>query len=215
MITLDLRKELKSFYAPSARQAEIITVPEFQFIVIDGRIEPGSEPGLSPAFDQALEALYGVSYTLKFNSKQGLGGAMAAIDYPVMPLEALWWIEEGEFSLERKDNWLWSAMIMQPDHITAAMFAQALTQLRKKRGDSPALGLLRLERFHEGLAVQMMHIGPYSEEPATVAKMDALIAAHGYVKHGKHHEIYLGDPRRAAPDKLKTVLRHPIAAPGL
>lgn len=210
METLDLRKEMKAFYAPSARQPEIIDVPEFQFAVIDGRIEPGSEPGLSPAFAQALEALYGISYTLKFNSKQGVGGAMAAIDYPVMPLEALWWIEDGEFSLERKDNWIWSAMIMQPAPITAEMFAQGVAQLRKKRGDSPALGLLRLERFHEGLAVQMMHIGPYSQEPATVAKMDALIAAKGYVKHGKHHEIYLGDPRRADPEKLKTVLRHSI-----
>lgn len=212
METLDLRKQLKHLYAPSAKQAEIIEVPELQFAVIDGHIEPGSEPGLSPAFGQALEALYGISYTLKFNSKQGVGGATAKIDYPVMPLEALWWIEEGEFSLEQKDNWLWSAMIMQPDHITAEMFVQGVAQLRKKRGDSPALALLRLERFHEGLAVQMMHIGPYSEEPATVAKMDALIAAKGYIKHGKHHEIYLGDPRRAAPEKLKTVLRHQIVS---
>jgi len=214
--TLDLRKEMKAFYAPSAKQPEIIDVPEFQFAVIDGRIEPGSEPGLSPAFAQALAALYGISYTLKFNSKQGVGGAMAAIDsmaaidYPVMPLEALWWIEDGEFSLERKDNWVWSARIMQPAHISAEMFAQGVAKLRKKRGDSPALELLRLERFHEGLAVQMMHIGPYSQEPATVAKMDALIAAKGYVKRGKHHEIYLGDPLRADPEKLKTVLRHPI-----
>jgi hypothetical protein len=208
--TLDLRKEMKSFYAPSTKGPEIVDVPDFQFAVIDGRIEPGSEPGLSPAFAQALETLYGISYTLKFNSKQGVGGATTAIDYPVMPLEALWWIEDGEFSLERKDNWLWSAMIMQPAHITAEMFAQGVAQLRKKRGDSPALGLLRLERFHEGLAVQMMHIGPYSEEPATIARMDALIAAKGYSKAGKHHEIYLGDPRRAAPEKQKTILRHPI-----
>ena len=100
-------------------------------------------------------------------------------------------------------------MMMQPDHITPAMFADALAQLRKKR-PNPALDQLRFETFHEGLCIQIMHLGPYAEEPATIAKMDAFAREHGYTLHGKHHEIYLGDPRRAAPEKLKTVLRHPV-----
>ena len=127
-----------------------------------------------------------------------------------MALEALWWIESGEFSIERKDNWCWRAMILQPDLITAELFAAGLEQLRKKRGDSPALAQLRLESFAEGLCMQIMHIGPYATEPVTVAKMDAFAAEHGYRKRGHHHEIYLGDPLRSAPEKLKTILRHPI-----
>jgi hypothetical protein len=207
VITLDLRKEFKQLYAPSAKQVAVVDVPELQFALIDGAIEAGMEPDNSPAFDVAMTALYGIAYTLKFMSKLRKENP---IDYPVMPLEGLWWIEAGEFDIGRKDNWFWTVMILQPDHITAEMFDEARAQVRKKRGDSPALARLRLERFHEGLCLQIMHIGPYADEPATVAKMDAFAGAHGYVKRGKHHEIYLGDPRRAAPEKMKTVLRHPI-----
>ena len=127
-----------------------------------------------------------------------------------MVLEALWSIESGEFSLERKDNWCWRAMILQPGHITPEMFVQGIEQVRKKRGDSSALRCLRLERFTEGLCMQIMHIGPYADEPITVANMDAFAAEYGYRKRGLHHEIYLGDPVRADPAKLKTILRHPI-----
>lgn len=207
MQKIDLRKELKQLYAPSAKKVELVDVPEFQFAMIDGAIEPGSEPGLSPIFAEALQALYGISYTLKFMAKQR---AADPIDYPVMALEALWWIEDGRFDITVKDNWFWTAMILQPDFVTPSMFADGLAQVRKKRGDSPALAKLRLERWREGLAVQTMHVGPYSEEPATVAKMEAFAAANGYRMAGKHHEIYLGDPRKAAPEKLKTVLRHPV-----
>jgi hypothetical protein len=211
--TLDLRKELKQFYAPSAKKVELVDVPEFQFAMIDGAIEPGMEPGNSPAFASAMEALYGISYTLKFTSKLR---KVDPIDYPVMALEGLWWVEDGEFSLSRdeyfafKDNWSWTVMILQPDPVTPEMFEEARAQVAKKRGDNPALAQLRLERFREGLCVQTLHIGPYADEPATVAKMDAFAAEQGYVLCGKHHEIYRGDPRRSAPEKLKTVLRHPV-----
>lgn len=207
MQKIDLRKELKHLYAPSARKVQIVDVPEFQFAMLDGAIEAGAEPGTSPAFTDALQALYGISYTLKFMSKLR---AENPIDYPVMALEALWWVGEGGFDFNRKDNWAWTAMILQPDHITPAMFQEGLAQLRKKRGDSPALGKLRLERFHEGLAVQIMHIGPYSEEPATIERLHAFASENGYRLRGKHHEIYMGDPRRAAPEKLKTILRQPV-----
>ena len=208
MPKIDLRKELKYLYAPSARQVALVDVPEFQFAQIDGAIEPGQAPGTSPAFEQAMSALYGITYTLKFMSKQR---ADNPIDYTVMTLEGLWWVEEGEFNITQPGNWRWTVMILQPDHITPAMFAEGLAQLRKKRGDSPALDKLRLARFHEGLALQIMHIGPYANEPATIARMDAFAQENGYRMIGKHHEIYLGDPRNAAPEKLKTILRHPVA----
>jgi len=204
---IDLRKELKHLYRPSAKKVEVVEVPEFQFAMIDGRIEPGEEPGTSPAFQQALQALYGVSYTLKFMSKQREANP---IDYTVMPLEGLWWTASGEFDFGRKDEWLWTAMIMQPDHITPEMFAEAIEQVREKRGDNPALAKLRLERFREGLCMQIMHIGPYAEEPRTIEKMMAFAQENGYRLRGKHHEIYLGDPRRAKPENLKTILRYPI-----
>jgi hypothetical protein len=206
MAKLDLRKMYKHLYQPSARKVEVVDVPPFQFAMIDGQIEPGCLPGDSSSFQQALQALYGISYTLKFTSKLREENP---VDYTVMALEGLWWVEEGEFDISNPGNWRWTAMILQPDHITGAMFRDALAQVRKKK-PNPALDRLRLETFHEGLCMQVMHIGPYAEEPATIARMDAFARENGYTLRGKHHEIYLGDPRRAAPEKLKTVLRHPI-----
>ena len=145
---------------------------------------------------------------LKFASK---GRSEDPIDYSVMPLEALWWAEDGQFDVSQPGNWKWTAMILQPDHITDSMFEGALGKLRNKR-PSPALDRLRFAVFHEGLCMQTMHVGPYSEEPATLAKMEAFARENDYVLCGRHHEIYLGDPRRSAPEKLKTILRHPIQA---
>lgn len=210
MEKLDLRKKYKHLYKPSARKVEVVDVPLFKFAMIDGAIEPGHSPGDSPSYQQALEALYGISYTLKFASKLREENP---IDYTVMALEGLWWVEGGEFEISRSENWRWTAMMMQPDHITEEMYQEALAQLREKR-PNPALDKMRFETFHEGLSMQIMHIGPYSEEPATLAKMDAFARENGYTLRGKHHEIYLGDPRRAKPENLKTVLRHPIQKAG-
>ncbi len=208
MLKLDLRKELKTFYSPSAKKVEVIDVPCFQFIMIDGVIEPGQGPSTSPGFQDALQALYGASYTLKFMLKQR---KVDPVDYPVMALEGLWWVEGGEFKFGVKDNWSYTVMILQPDLISPVLFADALAQLRKKRGDQPALSRLRLEAFQEGRSIQLMHIGPYDTEPATLEKMYAFAKEQGYRLHGKHHEIYLGNPQRAQPEKLKTILRYPIA----
>jgi hypothetical protein len=207
MQKLDLRKELKYLYQPSAKKVEVVEVPCFQFAMMDGEIEAGYAPAESPGFQEALQALYGVSFTLKFTSKLRKEDP---IDYPVMALEGLWWVEGGEFDIERPEGWKWTLMILQPDFITHEMFQDALNQLRRKKGDQPALTRVRLENFEEGLSMQIMHIGPYAEEPTTIAKMDSFARENGYRKRGKHHEIYLGDPRRAAPEKLKTVLRYPI-----
>jgi hypothetical protein len=211
MKILDLKKELKAYYQPSAKKPEVIAVPRFQFAMIDGAIEKGSEPGKSPAFAEATQALYGIAYTLKFMLKKRKTNA---VDYPVMALEGLWWVTDGKFDITVKDNWHYTLMILQPDVITPDLFAEGMEQVRKKRGDSPALSQLRLDHFEEGLSVQMMHIGPYATEPATLATMLAFAAEGGYHDRvglgGKHHEIYLGDPRKADPAKLKTVLRHPV-----
>lgn len=212
MKLLDLKKDLKYLYQPSAKKVEILKVPKLQFAMIDGAIEKGSEPGKSPLFAEATQALYSISYTLKFMLKKRKTNA---IDYPVMALEGLWWVEDGMFDITIKDNWFYTLMILQPDVITKDIFAEGLEQVRKKKGDSPILSKLRLAYFEEGLCMQIMHIGPYATEPATVERMRAFAVENGYrdrvgQPNGKHHEIYLGDPRKADPAKLKTVLRHPL-----
>jgi len=194
-------------YAPSAKKVELVDVMKFKFLMIDGAIEPGQGPGTSPLFAENMQALYNAAYTLKFMIKQRKENP---VDYPVMALEGLWWVEDGCFDINVKDNWFYTVMILQPNLVTAALLKDALAQMRKKKGDQLAFSRLRLEAFAEERCVQMMHIGPYADEPATVVKMDAFASEQGYVKCGKHHEIYLGNPLRADPLKLKTILRHPV-----
>ena len=204
---LDLKKDLKHLYNPSAKVVSIVDVPPMNFLMIDGQ----GDPNTAEAYQQALEVLYGLAYTLKFASKREAG-----IDYPVMPLEGLWWMEDmgqayGDLDFTAdKSLWLWTMMIMQPDHIKAAMVEDATDSLRRKKNPA-ALDRLRFEVFHEGVSAQVMHIGPYSAEKPTIDRVHAHIAESGAAPRGRHHEIYLGDPRRAAPEKLKTVLRHPVA----
>ena len=206
MEKLDLRKQLKHLYEPSAKAVELVEVPAFKFAMVDGMIRAGESVGDSPAFVEALNALYGISYTLKFTSKLRKENP---IDYSVMALEALWWVEGDDFEFGRKQDWLFTALIMQPEHITQEMFTDALAQLNKKK-PAPANAKLRLAAFEEGLSVQVMHIGPYAAEPATIERMKEYMHANRLERNGKHHEIYMGDPRRAQPDKLKTVLRQPV-----
>ena len=207
MKKLDLRRELKYLYNPSASKVEIVDVPEFNFAMIDGEIEPSETPGTSQEYQNAIGALYDVSFTLKFMSKLRKKNP---IDYKVMALEGLWWTESGEFDFNKKEPWKWTMMIMQPQHIAKEVFQEALQQVRKKR-DSPALSRIRLESFREGLSMQIMHVGPYAEETRTIEKMREFARENGYTLCGKHHEIYLGDPRRAKPEKLRTILRYPVS----
>ena len=211
MKILDLKKQFKYLYQPSAKKMEAVQVPRLQFAMIDGSIEKGSEPGKSPIFAEATQALYGLAYTLKFMLKKRKTNA---IDYPVMALEGLWWVEDGFFDITVKDNWFYTLMIMQPEVITKELFEEAREQVRKKKGDSEMLSKLLLAHFEEGLCVQTMHIGPYATEPATIERMKEFMKENGLKDNvgpnGKHHEIYLSDPRKAAPDKMKTVLRHPV-----
>ena len=211
MKTLDLKKQFKHLYQPSAKKIEAIQIPKLQFIMVDGAIEKGQAPGTSPIFAEATQALYGLAYTLKFMLKKRKTNA---IDYPVMALEGLWWVEDGFFDITVKDNWFYTLMIMKPDAITKELFDEAREQVRKKKGDSEMLSKLRLTHFEEGLCVQTMHIGPYANEPATIDRMKEFMKENGLKDNvgpnGKHHEIYLSDPRKANPDKMKTVLRHPV-----
>lgn len=212
MEKLDLKKDLKHLYSPSARKIELVEVPAMNFLMLDGAIEPDLAPGTSPLFAENMQALYGAAYTLKFAVKQR---KEQPVDYPVMALEGLWWVEDRTFDIRKPGNWKYTLLIMQPDLVTPELFASALAQLRRKKGDQPAFARLRLESFHEGLCVQTMHIGPYAAEPATVERMQGFMQENGLRDQvglgGKHHEIYMGDPRRADPSKLKTVLRHPVA----
>jgi hypothetical protein len=250
---LDLKKEFKHLYLPTAREVTVVDVPEMKFIVLDGRIEPNETPGTSPGFAEAIGALYGLAYTLKFMSKLR---PVDPIDYTVMALEGLWAASEGGADFATFSDWPWTLMIMQPAHINQEMFAQALMELKNKRAKaerrgagateadasaeahasteahasagakatgaglatgaaddrsgSGAFDRVRLESFREGLCLQIMHVGPYADEVRTLEKMAAFAASRGYVFHGRHHEIYLGDPRTAKPENLRTVLRRPV-----
>ena len=203
MAKLDLKKDYREFYGPSSKEPSIVDVPEMQFLMADG----AGDPNTSIAYAEAIEALYAMSYTLKFDSKTTDG-----IDYVVMPLEGLWWTPDmAEFSTEDKSAWEWTAMIMQPAHITAAHVESAAIDVRRKK-DLAALDRLRLEPYTEGLSVQILYFGPYADEAPTIERLHQFALDGGYRLGGKHHEIYLSDPRRTAPEKLRTVIRQPIEA---
>lgn len=201
MKKIDYKRTLSEFYNPSKTDPGFVEVPAFNFLMIDGK----GDPNTSIEYSQAVECLYATSYNLKFTVKKG----QWAIDYAVMPLEALWWTEDmREFSTERKDDWLWTVMIMQPEFITDDMVREAMSAVKLKK-DPPALPKMRFNSFEEGLCGQIMHIGPFSEEGPTIQKLHDHIEANGFQLRGKHHEIYLSDIRRAAPEKWKTIIRQP------
>ena len=206
MEKIDLKKELKHLYLPSAKAVSVVEVPIFKFITVDGRIRAGEAPAESKAFQDGLQALYGLSFTLKFMSKLREDNP---VDYTVMALEGLWWTTEGEFDLAADKDWLFRAMMLQPDHITQEMVSEAAIKVAEK-GENPALSKATFVKFHEGLSIQIMHIGPYADEKRSLEKMKQFAEENGYRYRGKHHEIYLGDPRRAKPENLRTVLRHPV-----
>ena len=200
MKKIDYKKKLKHLYGPSSKKIVIVEVPPMNYFMVDGEGGPAAE-----SYQQAIEALYGLSFTVKFDVKKGVG-----LDYTVMPLEGLWWAKDiTAFSADRKDEWLWKMMIMQPDYVTTKHVNAATKQLREKKNPL-ALDKIRFESYHEGLSVQILHIGPYDDEGPTIAQMHKFIDENGYQLHMKHHEIYLSDPRRSKPEKLKTVLRQPI-----
>jgi len=206
MSKLDFKKENKELYNPSAKEVSVIDVPEMNFLMIAGE----GDPNTSREYQDAIEALFSVSFKAKFISKKEISQ-----DYAVMPLEGLWWVENmGDFSLEDKSNWKWTAMIRQPDFVTKEIIEKAIEEVEKKK-NLPALSRIGFESLHEGLSAQIMHIGSYSEEGPTIEKLHNFIKEKGYEFDGsifgeRHHEIYLSDMRKTKPEKLKTIIRQPI-----
>lgn len=210
MATFDFKKAYKDLYLPKVKPS-IVDVPPMRFIMINGK----GNPNTSAFYQEAVEVLYGLSYTIKM-SKMGSAKPAGYFDYVVPPLEGLWWFEDNTFDgsvMGRKDEFSWVIMIRQPEFVTPEVFETAKTSLAKKK---PGLdtSIARLEDFTEGLCAQVMHIGPYDDEGPTVAALEEFIASQGYRTEmsglRQHHEIYLSDPRKTAPEKLKTVIRHPI-----
>jgi hypothetical protein len=204
MTKIDFKRQLKHLYAPLRNEFTLVDVPEMSFLMIDGH----GDPNTSPAYQEALETLYAVAYKIKFASKKELDR-----DYVVPPLEGLWWAKDmASFSEQLdKSQWDWTMMIMQPDWIGQELFesTRALVQRQK---ELPGLPKLRLERYHEGPSVQILHIGRYDDEGPTLRRLHhEFMPENGLTFNGKHHEIYLSDPRRVAPEKLKTILRQPVA----
>ncbi|CDP50936.1 hypothetical protein [Devosia sp. DBB001] len=199
---IDFRKSLRTLYQPSAKAFELREVPAMQFVMVDG----AGNPNTAEAYKHALEWLYATSYALKFAIRHATGQ-----DYVVPPLEGRWWSEDMESFIRRdKDRWQWTMMIMAPDFASRALYEAAVEKARGKLGESPAS--LRLERYEEGLSVQILHIGSYDDEGPTLAQLhDEFMPQNGLVATGHHHEIYLSDARKTAPEKLKTILRQPVA----
>jgi hypothetical protein len=197
---IDLKKELKNLYNPSAKEIAIVEVPKMNFLMIDG----SGDPNTAQDYKDAVEALFSLSYTLKFMIKK-----TKAVDYAVMPLEGLWWADDMSKFSEDKNAWKWTAIIMQPEEVTKDSVAKAIEELKKKK-KLPALSKIGFESFHEGKSAQIMYIGPFSDEGPTIQKIHAFIRQHEGTLVGKHHEIYLSDPRRITPEKMKTILRQPM-----
>ena len=208
----ELPETVSSLYKARRGKVDFIDVPAFSFASVEGQGDPNGA-----GFEEAIQALYSVSYAAHFAIKKATGEITK-----VMPLEALWWmvgpnqadlfvkVATGEATMAETDrsSWRWRAMIMQPEPIDAAIVARAVEESRPKQ--IPALDLLRFEPWEEGRCAQTLHVGPYAEEGPTIVRLHAAIAAAGLRARGRHHEIYLGDPRRSAPEKLRTLLRQPV-----
>ena len=204
-VKYDVKKQFPDFYKASANNVEIVDVPEMQFFMIDGHGDPNS----AQSFQDAIATLYACSYTLKMSFKKMPKGK----DYVVPPLEGLWYLENmAEWSMDAKDKWNWTIMIRIPDFVPKSEITKSIeTVKQKKREKAPAIDKLRVEEYHEKFSVQLLHIGPYNAEPPNIQKMHSFAKSKNYILNGKHHEIYLSDFRKIAPEKLKTILRQPIS----
>ncbi len=203
MEKLDYKKQYKNLYSSKPGKVEEVTVPKLRYLMVDGIGDPNGQE-----FQDAVGALYSASYTLKFSRKK----AGLEPDYRVGALEGLWWMEgKVRWDVNARQDWMWTAMILQPDFVSEEDLAETIRQLKIKK-PSPSLDKLKLDYLDEGQSLQIMHVGPYSEERRSIDAMDAYAVEHGLRMHGKHHEIYMGDPWRTKPERLKTILRHPVSA---
>ena len=202
MEKIDLAKDLKPLYAPPKGKFVTVDVPKLSFLMIDGE----GDPNTATAYKEAIEALYAVAYTVKFQLKLG----PAKTDFRVMPLEGLWWSDDmRDFTAGRREGWKWTMMIAMPAIVTEKIIREAGAKAAAKK-DLPALPRLKLKSFTEGKAAQTLYFGAYADEGPTIVALHQHIAASGHKLSGKHHEIYLSDPRRTVPAKLKTIIRQPF-----
>jgi len=202
MLTIDLKKQWRDLYKPTANDVRFLDVPGFHCLMVDGEGDPNG----SASFQEAIHALYALSYTLKFMVKRGA----RKIDYSVMPLEGLWWADDpADFVLARRERWKWTLLIVQPDFITADDVQMAREEVRRKKKDQ-GLARVRFESFEEGPSAQTLYTGPYAGEGPAIERLHQAIAAAGKQPRGHHHEIYLNDMRRTAPQRLMTILRQPV-----
>lgn len=202
MNKVDLKKELKHLYQPPSNRVVEVDVPALRYLMMDGE----GDPNHAPAYQAAVETLFTLSYAIKFRVKK----SAQAIDYAVMPLEGLWWADDmSTFSVHDKGSWKWTLMILQPEFVDDEVIAETIAEVKKKK-DPPALAQVRLECYQEGKAAQTMHLGPFSEEGPTIARVHDFIVQHGYALAGKHHEIYLSDIRKSDPQNWKTIIRQPM-----
>lgn len=206
----DYKKEYKDLYQPKTKPS-IIEIPEMIFIAIDGK----GDPNTSVEYKEALEILYGLSFTIKMSKMSGTQ-PKGYFEYVVPPLEGLWYVDDAKFdgtNITDKSRFCWISMIRQPEFVTEKVFENAKNALAKKKRDLD-LSKARLITMTEGLCVQIMHKGAYDSEPESIAKLHEFVEKNGYIEDFSdtrfHHEIYLSAPRRCAPENLKTVIRHPI-----
>jgi hypothetical protein len=204
MSKLDMRIEHPGLYTSPRGKVVEVQPPVYDCLAVDGM----GDPNTSRFYQEAIEALYAVSYTLKFNFKK-----TREQDWTVMPLEGLWWSDNPavDFLSGNKAAWRWTAFIIQPGIVSRSDFDAAVNEVKQKK-DPPALPLVRFEKINEGRCVQILHIGPYAAEKPTIELLHGYMKEHGLAFNGKHHEIYLGDPRRTAPENLKTIIRQPVKA---
>ena len=205
---IDYKKTEKDLYQPKTTPS-IIDVPEMTFIAVDGK----GDPNTSEAYKTAMEILYGLSYSIKM-SKMGGSAPEGYFDYVVPPLEGFWWVSNGgKVECSNKDSFYWTSMIRQPEFVTAKVFEDAKSAFLKKKPGFD-LSTVRFVKIAEGLCVQVMHIGSYDDEPATIAAMERYVIENGCAidinSARRHHEIYISDPRKIAPEKLKTIIRLPV-----
>jgi hypothetical protein len=200
---LDFKKEYKYLFSPSAKEPEMVEVPAFKYIKIDGQ----GDPNTCKDFQDKIMVLYGLAYTIKFMLKLDKEDPF---DFTVPPLSGLWCADDiTAFAQGRKHEWKWTLMVLMPDRVTRDVFQKGKEELKRKK-DPVFLDQARFEIYEEGLSAQIMHIGPYAEEGPTITKLHEFFQGRGYTFNGSHHEIYLGDPRRSKPEKLRTILRQPI-----
>lgn len=202
MSKLDFKKDYAEFFNPSAKQVSEVELPPFRYLMIDGQGAPSAT-----GYQDAIATLYPVAYTLKYALKPDH-------DFTVGPLETLWWVDApGGFPTANPADWRWTAMIIVPDFVADDHLVAAIAELRRKGKSAPRLDSIRMETLDEGACVQIMHIGPYASELDTIRRLQDYMTDNGMERRGRHHEIYLSDPRTTAPERLRTILRQPVHEP--